>query len=120
MTLDGLSKVVRGVLSASRIGNYEQGARQIGIEEALALASALAVQPSYLLCVDSEEGDMTRQEEELLRNFRALPENERGSYARRIEVLALAYKEPVPDEQLGEGWKSPQKARKPTAPQHKK
>lgn len=43
---------------------------------------------------------MTVQEQELLKNFRALPERDRNDYARRIEVLALAYREPVPDERL--------------------
>jgi transcriptional regulator with XRE-family HTH domain len=116
LTLADLSKAVRGVLSPSRISNYEQGTRMLGVEEALALAPILGVQAAFLLCVDkTEEGDLTKQEEELLRNFRALPENERGSYARRIGVLALAYKEPVADEKLNQNWQAPK--RKRSAPQ---
>lgn len=99
-TLEELSKRTGGLLSTSRLGNYEQGTRQIGIQEALALSGVLSVQPSHLLCVDVGEEDMTPQETELLRNFRALPERDRNDYARRIEVLALAYREPVPDERL--------------------
>ena len=107
-TLAKLSKEVKGVLSPARISNYEQGIRQMKSQEALVLGQALGVEPSFLLCVDrEEEGDMTPQEQQLLRNFRALPENERGAYARRIEVLALAYREPVPDERLGDSWTSP-------------
>lgn len=100
LTLHELSKRVGGLLSPSRLGNYEQGTRMIGVREALALHSVLGVQPSHLLCVDVGDEDMTPQEVELLRNFRALPENERSSYSRRIAVLAMAYKEPVGDERL--------------------
>ena len=108
-TLGELSRRIGGGLSASRLSNYEQGTRQLGVRESIALAPVLQVQPSYLLCVDVEEGEMTQQEIELLRNFRALPERDRNDYSRRIEVLALAYREPVPDERL-----SPEVRRGPT------
>lgn len=100
LTLDQLSKKTGGVLSTSRLGNYEQGTRMIGVEEALALKGPLGVKPAHLLCVDVEDGEMTAQEENLLKNFRALPEKDRNDYDRRIEVLALAYREPVADERL--------------------
>jgi transcriptional regulator with XRE-family HTH domain len=100
LTLAQLSVKVGGLLSPSRISNYEQGTRKLGPQEALALAPHLGVEPSHLLCVDVEEGDLTSQEQELLRNFRALPEKERNAYARRIEALSLVYREPVPDEKL--------------------
>jgi transcriptional regulator with XRE-family HTH domain len=100
LTLGELSKRLGGLLSPSRLSNYEQGTRMIGVRESLALASVLGVQASYLLCVDVEGGEMTPQENDLLRNFRALPERDRNEYSRRIEVLALAYREPVPDERL--------------------
>jgi transcriptional regulator with XRE-family HTH domain len=99
-TLRELSQSLGGLLSPSRLSNYEQGIRRLSQREALALASVLNVQASYLLCIEVEEEEMTAQEQELLRNFRALPEKDRNAYARRIEVLALAYKEPVPDEKL--------------------
>lgn len=118
LTLKQLSRLTGGVLSESRISNYEQGIRQLKSKEALVLAVPLGVEPSYLLCVEGEEeGEMTAQESALLRNFRALPENERGAYARRIEVLALAYREPVPDERLGPGWTAPSM---PTNPQKRR
>ncbi len=62
---------------------------------------------------------MTPQENQLLRDFRALPENDRADYSRRIGVLAMAYKEPVPDERLhSSGFaKKPKKGR--SAPQQK-
>ena len=100
LTLQELSKRTGGVLSTSRLGNYEQGTRMLGVEEALALRFPLGVSAAHLLCVDVEEGDMTQQEVELLKNYRALPEKDRNDYSRRIEVLALAYREPVPDERL--------------------
>jgi transcriptional regulator with XRE-family HTH domain len=100
LTLEELSKRLGGVLSPSRLSNYEQGTRMIGVQESLALYNVLGVPPAHLLCVDVEEDEMTTQETELLRNFRALPEKDRNDYARRIEVLALAYREPVPDERL--------------------
>lgn len=99
-TLLELSKRTGGLLSSSRLGNYEQGTRMLGIREALALHGVLGVQPAYLLCVDVGDEEMTPQENELLRDFRALPERDRNDYARRIGVLALAYKEAVPDERL--------------------
>jgi transcriptional regulator with XRE-family HTH domain len=100
LTLRDLSGKLGNILSESRLSNYEQGIRMLGVAEALAVYRVLGVQPSYLLCVDVEEGDMTPQELELLKDFRTLPANERQAYARRIQVLALAYREPVPDERL--------------------
>jgi len=102
-TLESLSKALRGALSASRIGNYEQGIRQLGTEEALVLAPVLDVEPAFLLCAEGGD-EMTKQENDLLRDFRALPEKDRNAYARRISVLAMAYKEPVPDERLSPEW----------------
>lgn len=99
-SLADLSKKLGGLLSPSRLGNYEQGTRAFGAKESLALASVLGIEPAYLLCVDAPEGEMTPQETELLRDFRALPEKDRNEYARRIQALALVYREPVPDERL--------------------
>lgn len=97
-------------LSKSRISNYEQGIRMMGPAEAISLGEALDVDPAHLLCVQQS---VTKQESDLLRNWRALPENDRNEYSRRIEVLALAYREPVPDERMGKGWTSPSKRKKP-------
>lgn len=101
LTLEELSKKLGGFLKPSRLSNYEQGTRMMGVPESLALSSVLGVEASYLLCADAgDDGEMTPQEIALLRNFRALPERDRNDYSRRIEVLAMAYKEPVPDEKL--------------------
>lgn len=96
-------------LSPSRIANYEQGTRKLGVQEAEILGKALRVQPGYLMGVTKLKNPLSPLEEELVSNFRTLPENERDSYFRRIEALALAYKTPVADERLGEGWTAPSK-----------
>lgn len=98
-----LSKKLGGRLSASRISNYEQGTRLPGPQEVNLLAEALGESAAWLACLESE---MSHEEEILLRNWRALPENQRVEYARRIEMLAMAYRVPVSDEKL-KGWKSP-------------
>lgn len=100
LTLEDLSAKVGKLLSPSRLSNYEQGIRMIGVQEALALYPHLGVEPSHLLCVDVEEGDLTPQENRLLRNFRSLPEKDRNEYERRIELLSMVYREAVPDEKL--------------------
>lgn len=115
LTLGDLSARLGGFLSPSRISNYEQGLRMIGVKEALAIAPILSVEPAHLLCVDIGDAEMTPQERQLMRNFRALPEKDRNEYARRIEVLAMAYREPVPDERLSidvrRGVRKPVKSR---------
>lgn len=102
LTLDQLSRDTGGLLSGSRISNYEQGLRYPGPEEILKLAGALGESAAYLMCLDSG-GDVNEEEQKLLRNWRALPEKDRKDYARRIETVALMYREPLPDEKL-HGW----------------
>ena len=101
-TLRELARATKGKLSGSRISNYEQGARLPGPSEAIILAEALQESAAYLMCLD-QGSDMSAEEAELLRNWRALPERERNDYARRIAALALVYKDAVPDEKLP-GW----------------
>jgi transcriptional regulator with XRE-family HTH domain len=93
-----LSKRTDGVLSPSRIGNYEQGTRAIKPPEAAILAKALGTSPAYVMCLESE--DMTQEERQLLVSWRALPEKDRMQYLRRISSLAIVYRDAVPDEQL--------------------
>jgi transcriptional regulator with XRE-family HTH domain len=57
-------------LSKSRISNYEQGIRRMGLEEAQELASALGtVTPVYLLCLDDTD-PLSQRERELVEHFR--------------------------------------------------
>ena len=111
MSLEQLSKATGGVLSKSRIGNYEQALRMPGPFEADILAQALGVDPAYLLCLQQV---FTIQAIQLMRNFMALPEKDRNDYFRRIEVLALAYRQPVPDEKLGPNWFAPKASKTPS------
>lgn len=71
-------------LSKSRISNYEQGIRRMGLEEAHELSIALGtVTPTYLLCLD-DRGPFSDQELALVDYFR-------GTDARgRETILALA------------------------------
>lgn len=71
-------------LSKSRISNYEQGIRRMGLEEAHELSVALGtVTPTYLLCLD-DRGPLSSEEIELVDYFRGT--DERG----RITILAVA------------------------------
>lgn len=97
MTLNALSALTGGILSASRISNYEQGLREPKTREIRILSAALGCSPAHLLLFDE---DMTRDEIDLLRNYRALPEKDRKDYSRRIAAVATIYKEPVADEKL--------------------
>lgn len=114
LTLREVSEKTRGQISPSRLSNYEQGLRLLKQREAIALAPVLGVNAAWLLCVEGTE--MTAEELELLRNWRALPENERRQYARRIEVLALAYREPVADERVARTITTPRPRRRTKAP----
>ena len=105
LTLPEVSKLTDGVLSPSRISNYEQGLRLLKPQEARILGKALNCDPAYLMCL--EGGEMLPEEVELLSNWRALPEKDRREYSRRISALALVYKEPVPDERL-HGFRAPE------------
>ena len=59
-----------GSLSKSRISNYEQGIRRVGLEEAQQLSDALGtVSATYLLCLD-EEGPLSPPERGLLDLYR--------------------------------------------------
>lgn len=108
-SLDRLSKETGSKLSKSRISNYEQGERMPGPFEANILAEALGVDAAHLMCLQQV---FTTQAIEMMRNFMALPEKDRNDYFRRIEVLALAYREPVPDERLSPSWSAARKVKK--------
>lgn len=55
LSLSQVSERTGATLSKSRISNYEQGIRRMGLEEARLLAEALGtVSPMYLLCLEDE------------------------------------------------------------------
>jgi transcriptional regulator with XRE-family HTH domain len=57
-------------LSKSRISNYEQGIRRMGIEEAQELSEALeGITPAYLLCLD-DASPLSEEEWKLIQRYR--------------------------------------------------
>lgn len=64
-------------LSKSRISNYEQGIRRMGIEEAQELSEALeGITPAYLLCLDATS-PLSQQEWQLIQGYRKTDERGR-------------------------------------------
>ncbi len=88
LSLMQLSERTSGSLSKSRISNYEQGIRRMGLEEAQALAAALGtVTPAYLLCLD-DAGFLSEQEQTLLEHFRRADAKGRKALLKSVSELA--------------------------------
>lgn len=100
LSLSGLDRETGGRLSKSRLGNYLQGTRMIGPEEAIILANVFGVTAAHVLCLDEDVPVLTPLERKLIDDFRTLPENLRNDYARRLSLLAMAHRDPLPDERL--------------------
>jgi transcriptional regulator with XRE-family HTH domain len=96
-SLTDLSLRTKEVLSRTRIQNYESGQRMVGPSEAVILAHALSSRPAYIMAVDDTQLPISQQEEKLIRNWRALPENKRMAHFRTIETEALQFRDPAPD-----------------------
>ncbi len=61
ITIKELSERLKGILSAARISNWEQGTRSPGPTEAKLLATELGVSASYLLgLTDNPEGELSK------------------------------------------------------------
>lgn len=95
-----LAEATDNVVSISRLNNYEHGARMPGPAEAVLLGKALGKRPAYFLGVDDVQLPITAIEEDLIRNWRALPENERMAMARQLEVTAMRYRDPVQNQKV--------------------
>lgn len=79
-----LSKRTATQLSKSRISNYEQGLRRMGLEAACELAAALeTVTPAWLLWLD-EDAPLSEEELRLVERFRTLDEGRRQRLLTRI------------------------------------
>ena len=88
ISLSELSERTGGALSKSRISNYEQGIRRMGVEEAEVLAAALGtVHPAFLLGLDSE-GPITTHEYAVLEAYRALEPQAQAMICRALDVSA--------------------------------
>lgn len=81
-----------GCYSKSRISNYEQGLRRMGLEESMILAAALGtVTPIWLLCLD-DTPPLTPEESALLARYRATDDDGRA----RLRELAEGLPTPKP------------------------
>jgi len=88
LSLMQLSERTAGNLSKSRISNYEQGIRRMGLEEAQALSAALGtVSAAYLLCLD-DEGFLSEQEQTLLTQFRRADSRRRKAILKNVAETA--------------------------------
>jgi transcriptional regulator with XRE-family HTH domain len=78
-----------GSLSKSRISNYEQGIRRMGLEEAQELANALGtVTPIYLLCLDDTD-PLSQEERSLVERYRLADARGRETILRVAETQSV-------------------------------
>lgn len=86
-----------GSLSKSRISNYEQGIRRMGLEEAQELALALgSVTPTYLLCLDDKD-PLSVEERYLVERFRDTDARGRETVLKVAETQAVYRPEVLPE-----------------------
>ena len=86
LSLSELAERTNDALGKSRISNYEQGIRRMGLEEAEALAAALGtVSPAFLLGLNSE-GPITAHEHRILDAYRTLDPQSRAMICRALDV----------------------------------
>lgn len=107
-----LSRRTKDVLTLQRIGAYEVGERMIGPDEAVVLAGALGTRPAYLMAVDDYQHPYSRQEELLIRNWRALPERERVEVFNDLEVRALQHRAPASDRTVAKHYGTANRVRR--------
>ena len=92
-SLSDLSARTQGALSKSRISNYEQGLRRMGLEAAEQLACALeTVTAAWLLALD-EDGPFSDQALAVIHGFRTLGSQDR---ARLLEIAQVQPAKPHP------------------------
>ncbi|ADO48093.1 helix-turn-helix domain-containing protein [[Enterobacter] lignolyticus] len=86
-----LSKLC-GWATASRVGNYELGVRNIGVDDAVVLARILDTSPSFLLFGDevSQGNELPEKQRRMLKLFTQLPESEQD---RMIDLFEVRLKE---------------------------
>jgi len=92
-----------GSLSKSRISNYEQGIRRMGLEEAQELALALGtVTPIYLMCLDDTD-PLSKDERELVERYRNTDARGRDTILKAAQGQAVYRVEKPPVAIDGEG-----------------
>ena len=88
LSLSQLAALTDDILGKSRISNYEQGIRRMGLEESVILGRALGdVSPAYLLCLDDSD-PLTDEDHHLLALFRASDKRGRAMIASVAESEA--------------------------------
>ncbi|AWS78577.1 helix-turn-helix domain-containing protein [Enterobacter hormaechei] len=82
-----LSKLC-GWATGSRIGNYELGVRNIGVDDAIILARVLDTSPSYILFGDetSKGQELPEKQRRMLKLFTQLPESEQDKMIDLFEI----------------------------------
>ena len=103
-----LSAATGDLLLPNRISNYETGFRMPKPQEIVTLAKALGVRPAYMMALEDIQIPITPQEERFIKNWRTLPERERMSFYRKVEQLAMAYRDPVSDQEVEKSLGSPE------------
>ena len=109
MTLIEVARKTGDLLTLKRINAYENGDRMPGPAEAVTLAKALGVRPSYLLAVDDTQTPITQQEEALIRNWRTLNERDWMALFRQVETMAMTSRDPVPNARVAQHLPAPSK-----------
>jgi len=86
-----LSKLC-GWATASRVGNYEVGVRNIGVDDAVVLARVLDTTPSFILFGDEQSSgqELPEKQRRMLNLFNQLPESEQD---RMIDLFEVRLKE---------------------------
>lgn len=85
-----------GCYSKSRISNYEQGLRRMGLEEALVLSEALGhVSATYLLCLD-DTPPLAPDEADLLARYRGADDEGRARLKELAESLPASKRKRAP------------------------
>lgn len=88
LSLSQLAALTGNKLAKSRISNYEQGIRRMGLEEAVVLAQTLGdISPVYLLCLDDRE-PLANDEHRLLALYRGSDKRGRAMIASVAESEA--------------------------------
>jgi len=81
-----------GWSTASRVGNYELGVRNIGIDDAIVLARVLDTSPSYILFGDEKNSgqELPEKQRKMLNLFNQLPDAEQD---KMIDLFDIRLKE---------------------------
>lgn len=90
-TREDVAVHTRDAISASRLGNYEQGTREPDIETIRLLARILDCPASYLACLDDDSIKMPSIESSIAaRSLDTLPEEVRRQFCNMLATIEMA------------------------------